>query len=95
MQCDIVWLDQARDDVFSILEFIASENPNAAVRYINGLEDLVLQLKDFPDSGRVYDEKYRCLIYRNHVIFYRSEPGLVTIVTVIDGRRDLSWILSD
>lgn len=95
MQCDIVWLNQARDDILSVLEFIAADSPNAALRYIDDLEAHVNQLSDFPDSGRLYNDRYRCLVFRNHLIFYRAELDIVTIVTVIDGRRDLSRILAN
>lgn len=54
-----------------------------------------LRLEEYPESGRKYDETYRVLVARNHVVFYRLHPnaGEVRIVTVIDGRRDVSKVI--
>jgi toxin ParE1/3/4 len=96
MPCEVIWLDQARDDLSAILEFIAKESPKAALNYVAEIEGQCLQLADFPESGRRYNETYRCLVFRNHLIFYRhdSDANRVTIVTVLDGRRDLERLLS-
>ena len=95
MPSEVVWLDQARDDVSAILEFIAKDSPKASLNYIAELEEQSLQLADFPESGRRYNDTYRCLVFRNHLIFYRYDQtaNRVTIVTVLDGRRDVERLL--
>lgn len=96
MAARIVWLDQAKDDVRQIFDYIATDSPAAARNYVGGLTAACERLADFPLSGRRYDETFRCLVYRNHVIFYTyDETGRqVAIVMVIDGRRDLDELLS-
>ena len=36
-------------------------------------------------------------MFRNHLVFYRYEPGKdqVTIVVILDGRRDLEALLTE
>ncbi len=91
----IVWLDQARDDLRSIRRGIAAHNRMAARAYTGEILDAVKILRQFPEGGAPWDEMYRTLAIRNHLLFYRysADTGKVTIVTIIDGRRDLESIL--
>jgi toxin ParE1/3/4 len=95
MLARVVWADRANDDLRAILDFIATDSPNAAARYIAGLESACSRLADFPALGRRYDEFTRVLVYRNHLAFYENDiaTGTVTILTVLDGRRDLERLL--
>ena len=97
MPVEVVWLDQAVDDLDAVFMFIAKDNPTAALHYIDGLEDICTRLRDFPDSGRFYAAEYRTLIYRNHLIFYRFPTGANTlkIVKIVDGRQDYRKLLMD
>lgn len=97
MPAEIIWLDEAKDDVREILEYIAIENPHAANRYVSGLAEACQKLADFPLSGRRYDEGFRCLVLRNHLIFYDFDDvsDRVHIAAVIDGRRDVEKLLND
>ncbi len=63
--------------------------------YIADLEDASNGLADYPLRGRQYDDRYRAIVVRNHLIFYRYEPDQdkVVIVTILDGRRDLPRLL--
>jgi len=55
------------------------------------------KLADFPRSGRRYNATFRCVVFRNHLIFYGfDEPkNEVRIVAVIDGRRDLKELIGE
>lgn len=68
----------------------------AAERYVMDIQTACLRLEQYPESGRKYDETYRVLVARNHVVFYRLYPNAdeVRIVTVIDGRRDVSRVIN-
>lgn len=92
---DIQWLEQAREDLLKLLDFIAGENPRAAVDYVQDLQLACGKLAEFPSSGRRYNETFRVLVFRNHLIFYSYEEAsrLVSIVTVLDGRRDIARLL--
>jgi len=97
MAAEVVWLDQARDDLCELLDFLHPSNPTAALRYVDELEHACEGLADFPMQGWQYDERYRAVVVRNHLIFYRFEhsQNKIVVVAVIDGRRDLTRILGD
>jgi len=97
MAAEVVWLDQAKDDVRQFLEYLHSKNPTAANSYVDDLEKACTGLADFPLQGFLYNERYRALVVRNHLVFYRykQNDNEVVIVSIIDGRRDISRFFSD
>ena len=97
MAVEIVWLDQAKDDLRSILEHISRENPRAATRYVEAIASNCERLADFPESGRRFDAVYRVLPVQKHLVFYRHDAGAgtVVIVIVIHGRRDVESLISN
>ena len=97
MAVEIVWLDQAKDDLREILDFIADENPTAAANYVMGITEACNKLADFPEFGSRYNSKFRRLVFRNHLVFYRHDKAdhLASIVAVVDGRRDLKRLFSE
>jgi len=97
MAVEIVWLDQAKDDLREILDFIAEENPTAAANYVIGIAETCNKLVDFPEFGSRYNSKFRRLVFRNHLVFYRQDKAnhLVFIAAVVDGRRDLKRLFSE
>ena len=52
MAVEVVWLDQAKDDLREILDFIAKDNAFAALTYVDGIERACSKLADFPDAGQ-------------------------------------------
>jgi plasmid stabilization system protein ParE len=48
-----------------------------------------------PKKAPRYDERYRALVFRNHLVIYRfaRAEDKVLIIAVIDARRDVSTIL--
>lgn len=92
MAAEVRWLDQAKDDLREILDYITAENPRAAERYVSELQAACERLTPFPLSGRFYNEQFRVLVFRNHLVFHQYDKvaGMVSVVMVIDGRRDLT-----
>lgn len=91
MAYELVFLDQARNDLRDLFNYLHLLSPRAAISYVDGLEKACDRLRTFPRSGRQYDDRYRVLVYRNHLIFYRiSDSSSVHVVTLVDGRRDPS-----
>lgn len=92
---DIVWRKRAIRHVNAIAEYLHERNPGAAAKYVAGLYEASLVLRDFPEKGRAYDGRYRVLVFRNHIVFYYFEGARdrIVISAVIDGRRDVSSIL--
>ena len=95
MAAKVVWLDQAKDELRTILDYLYPRNPVAALAYVHEVEEACSKLADFPLQGRQYDERYRAIVIRNHLAFYRYDEvrDMVVIVTIIDGRRDIPSIL--
>jgi plasmid stabilization system protein ParE len=50
------------------------------------------QAAPFPMSERRVNDEFRVLIFRNHLVFHQFDEAtdIVSIVMVLDGRRDLS-----
>lgn len=95
MTADIVWLKEANDDLDELYDFIAAENSRAAADYVEGLRAACDRLISFPLSGRSYNDRYRVIVYRNHLILYRyvRSDGVVLIAAIIHGHRDISDLL--
>lgn len=93
MAVEVVWLDQALEDLWAIGDRIATTAPNAAHAYVDGLLNATRQLSDFPLSGMQHNEVFRRIIYRNHLVLYNFSAALETvkIYAVVDARRDLEF----
>ena len=97
MAAEVRWLDQAKDDLREILDYIAVEDPRAAKAYLEDIIGACDRLRSFPASGRKYDSRYRVLVVRNHLVVSQqdADAASVSIVAIIDGRRDVMAILND
>lgn len=72
MKCE--FSPQARSDLIDILRFIASEKPQAAVRFVENLEKQCEILTLFPMLGTDQShlsEGLRVLTYRSYCIYFR------------------------
>jgi plasmid stabilization system protein ParE len=93
MAFKIIWSEQARDDLQSIVLFIARDNPPAAESFGYLLMSKVDVLAQFPQIGRVVpeenDESIREIIFRSYRIIYRTlmEKQIVAIARVWHGAR--------
>lgn len=83
---------QADADLDSIAEYIARENPDAALHVLEGLHDTLLLLAKNPDLGRLRDDLRPNLrlfpAAQNYVICYYPLKDGIEIATIIHGRRD-------
>jgi plasmid stabilization system protein ParE len=97
MAVEIVWLDQAKDDLREILDFIADENPAAGANYVAGITEACNKLGDFPEFGLRHNSEFRRIVFRNHLVFYHYDETAqtVSIAAVIDGRRDMTRLFPE
>jgi plasmid stabilization system protein ParE len=88
----VVWSYRADRDLQALYDYIATENPPAAVRYVEGLRNACRRLEEYPQSGKAFDGTYRVVVYRNHLVFHRHDAlrNVIVVVRVVDARRDLS-----
>jgi plasmid stabilization system protein ParE len=93
MAFKIIWSEQARDDLQSIVLFIAQDNPPVAESFGYLLMSKVDVLAQFPQLGRVVpeenDETVREMIFRSYRIIYKVllEKQMVAIARVWHGAR--------
>jgi len=96
MPTKLIWSNQARDDLLDIYVLIGLEQPAAAERYYDRIEQKAHLLQSQPRIGvRRTDIRpgLRMLVEIPYLILYRTDPdideGVVNTVRVLDGRRDL------
>ena len=88
----------ARDDLISIITYIADRSGNRAVaeRFADRLRAKCQEIADAPIRlGRSRPDllpNIRSLTYRNSMILFRYVGNVVEIVNVIEGHRDIDAI---
>jgi plasmid stabilization system protein ParE len=92
---EVVWRARAARQLDQIFDYIHEQNPSAAVRYASELRRACERLGEFPERAPQYNERYRALVFRNHLIFYRfaRDQDKVLVVAIMDARRDVPAIL--
>ena len=96
----VKWTQIAEDDLVAIVDYIAADNPDAALSIFDRIRTLAKELVSFPERGRVVPElqrfgisQYRELLPAPWRLIFRIGDGEVFVVAVFDGRRDLEDIL--
>ena len=102
MRTKLIWSNQARADLLDIYVLIGLEQPAAAERYFDRIEEKARLLQTQPRMGvRRPDIRptLRMLVEAPYLLLYRTEPdtdeGAITaveIVRVLDGRRDIGGL---
>ena len=90
----------AQDDLNEIIEYYSSVSQNYVESTILEFEENVMSLKQHPRSGRIIPElerqgitQYRELIQGYYRIIYKISRDKVTVLTIIDGRRNFEEII--
>jgi toxin ParE1/3/4 len=96
----VLWTDAARRDLEQIVEYLASDDPKAALDIAERLRQRCQRLERLPARGRVVPELkaidvylYRELIERPWRVVYRFERNRVYVMAVLDARRNLVSLL--
>ncbi len=93
---------QAVDSIIEQATWIATDNPEAAARFLNVLEETFLLLEQNPEMGCPFSSKNRRLAqlrewpvkgFSSILVFYRPCTGGIEIIDVIHGARDLPSIV--
>lgn len=82
---------EAREELRGIEDYIAQDNPQAALTFVERLTARFQELVDFPGIGSKRDELragYRSIAEGNYVIYYRVRPEVVEIMHVLHGAQD-------
>ena len=87
----IVFTPSARDQFLRGLAYIRRDKPSAAVSFRQKAEQVLLRLRDHPESGRTIPEfpdvPYREVIVAPYRFFYRVKGDAVWIVAVWHGAQ--------
>ena len=85
----IQWLPQARDNLATIIEYIAERNELAALDLADDIERATSQLPQHPylyRRGRVAGTR-EIVVHPNYLVVYRIQPTVIEIVTVLHSRQ--------
>jgi len=83
---------QAEEDLIEIWIYIAQDNPGAADRVLDDIDERFHALADNPLMGRLRPDiaqELRYFTVGKYLILYRIVPGGIQIVRIIHGARDL------
>jgi toxin ParE1/3/4 len=82
----------SRSDIRLIALHIADDNPSAAARWVDQIEEKCAKLARFPRMGRVRDELAPGLLsfpVGAYLIFYRIAENHIEIIRVLHAARDI------
>ena len=87
------WTDEAQRWLRDIFDYIAAENPSAAVRTVDGIYDKAQVLLSFPEIGHRYfasTRNVRILLYGHFRIAYLIKADAnIDILGVFHGALDI------
>jgi toxin ParE1/3/4 len=92
----VVLTDSARQDQLEIWLYIAADNPDAADRLLDEIDEALRLLAGAPGLGRVRDDiapELRYFPVGNYLILYEAQLDGITVVRVVHGARHLGWLL--
>ena len=79
-------------DLYDIATYVARDNLDAALRFIDRIDQKLKLLSEFPGLGRTRDDLaagLRGFPFGNYVIFYRQIADGIELVRVLHGARDM------
>lgn len=95
----IDYLPVAEQDLTEIIEYIMSDNPDAALSMLNKFDEAISILEIFPLSGsapndvRLQSLNYRILVVENYLVFYVPFTNSVEIRRILHGKRKYDFLL--
>ncbi len=100
MSFSVKWTESAVSDLKGIVEYIELDSLTAAAKVYRQIRTACEKLSRLPKTGRIVPELknenielYRELISGHWRIIYSIESKNVYVLTVLDSRRDLDFVL--
>ncbi|HBF39052.1 MAG TPA: type II toxin-antitoxin system mRNA interferase toxin, RelE/StbE family [Firmicutes bacterium] len=96
---EVRYLPAAEQDLTDILNYIRQDNPAAAYKLIQEIDEVVSGLEQFPNMGaipkdlRLKSLNYRMLVIDNYLVFYCLKGPIVEVRRIIHGKRKYAFIL--
>jgi toxin ParE1/3/4 len=94
----VTFAPAARSDLLSIANYIAADNQERAVTFIDEIEKRCLKLGSFPDAARGFPAlgaDAHIVPFKRYVILYRNLAGEVSIERIIHGARDVMALVEN
>lgn len=82
-----------------IVEYVQIDNPAAAIKLLDEIDEAISRLEEFPFRGRVPDDarlkalNYRILVVGNYLVFYVVADNAIEIRRVLHGKRQYEFLL--
>jgi addiction module RelE/StbE family toxin len=91
----------AKKDLQEIVSYISQKNPQNAVKILERIKAGINTLDHFPNRGSYVPEllkknikEYRQIMELPWRIIYRTDKDIVTVLLIIDSRRNIQDILT-
>jgi len=96
----VIWADIAEKDLIEMIEYIAINNPENALKILRKIKKKASSLYSMPERCRIVPElkaqsitQYKELIEAPWRIIFRIVEKKVYVVSVLDSRRNIEDIL--
>lgn len=82
---ELKWLELARADLFAIVDYISDDNPNAAQRLKDDIEEKASKLMEFPKMGRLgrVEGTREMIVCANYIIVYQEDAFSVRVLRIL------------
>ena len=82
---EVEWRQTARADLLAIIDYISDDNPDAAQRLKDDIEEKVGRLPAFPKMGRTgrVDGTRELVALSNYIVVYQDTPDVLRILRVL------------
>lgn len=84
--------DAANNDLLQLFSYLFDRNPVAADEILGDIDLKIRSLTNFPFIGRLRSTlgaELRSVVCGMYVIFYQVGRDQITVLRVLDGRRDI------
>ena len=90
----LAWSARAKRDLVEIADYIAADNPDAAVSWTDRLRERARQAAAMPRAGRLVrkrlGEDVREVLLQSYRVVYRIEAKRIVVLTVFEGHRSVA-----
>lgn len=92
MNFEVIFTNAANQDFLNILEFIAKDNPDKAIEFIDKLEDRTRHFLTMnPFGGKVYKDNVRYIVFDNYIIVYEPNESNKELYIYMVSERHRDW----
>lgn len=100
----VVKTPKALEDLASIADYIAQDNPEAALRFLDAAEETFRMLSYTPyighrlalESDATADFRVRTIIgFRTYIVYYRPRSSTLEIARIVHGAREQQALIEE